>query len=87
MFLGNDNKIRKIICSVCNHVLNAASQVNGNKMPAPDDITLCIGCGNIAVFNDDLELRQPTLEESIKLKKNKNLMHIQEIIFSVKKFH
>lgn len=87
MFVGKDNLVRKNICSVCNGVLNSAAQVNGNEMPDPGDISLCLECGNIAVFGDNLELRQPTWQESLEFEQDHELMSTQAIIFAIKKVH
>lgn len=51
------------LCAVCNHELDGATQVGGENKPNPGDVSICVRCANVAVFDDDLKLRQPTAEE------------------------
>lgn len=77
MFLGKDHLIRKNICSICGYDLDGASQVNGDNMPKPGDVSICISCANIAIFDDDLKLRQPDLDEERELLKNQVIVEAQ----------
>lgn len=87
MFLGKDHLIRKNTCSICHHQLDGATQINGINKPKPGDVSLCIECGNIAIFGNDLELRQPTSEENQVLQKDHIIISAQAIIFATKKTH
>jgi hypothetical protein len=37
-------------------------------MPSKNDVSLCIECSGLALFNEDLTLRAPTLDELLKMK-------------------
>lgn len=84
MFLGKDHRVKKNICLICNHQLDGATQVNGDEEPKLGDVSICIECGNIALFDDNLGLRQPTIEEEREILKDPNISFFQTII--LKKF-
>jgi len=77
MFLGKDYQIKKNICTICGHDLDGATQINGNNMPKPGDVSICVGCANIAIFDDDLKLRQPNLDEERELLKDQVIAEAQ----------
>ena len=49
-------------CRICGH---DSDRVRGTEafMPKPGDLTVCINCGAVAAFADDLTLRAPTDDE------------------------
>lgn len=49
-------------CTRCGKKLDGAS--GQGRGPEPGDFTLCIECGAVNVFDDELRLRKPTAEES-----------------------
>lgn len=51
-------------CVVCGGSLNAATPINGPARPEAGDTSVCLYCGNVAVFTGDgLALRQATAVE------------------------
>src|SRR5258707_1048262 len=44
-------------CPSCRKPLDAATGINGDVRPAPGDVTVCLYCGHIMVFADDLTVR------------------------------
>jgi hypothetical protein len=49
-------------CPFCGREHDLHSHPQG-ATPEPLDRSICWGCGNIAVYEDDLSLRRPTPEE------------------------
>lgn len=47
-------------CPRCDRVIDAAS---GPTRPRKDDVSICIYCGAMLFFNEDLTLREATPEE------------------------
>lgn len=47
-------------CTACKKELDRASGVGNSDKPEPDDITICLTCGHIMAFDDDLSLRDLT---------------------------
>jgi hypothetical protein len=51
------------LCWHCDHMLDAASPVEGQAVPSEGAVSLCLYCGAVAIFEEDLKLRAPTEEE------------------------
>jgi hypothetical protein len=83
MYLGEDHKTKENFCPFCNHQLDGCSQVNGNNFPDPGSYSVCIQCGNVSVFDDDLSLRKPHAEEESEIQKNPNVLEAQRAIFEI----
>lgn len=60
-------KLQMQACLACGHKMNLHAQVaeSGDKdaQPEPDDITLCIRCGCVMAYDDELHFRHLTPEE------------------------
>lgn len=72
MRLSKDSvRVPRCLCINCGDELDAVSAVSddpedpGRVTANPGDITVCITCGWISVFDKDLRLRAPTVEEMI----------------------
>jgi len=50
-------------CPSCGKSLDAATHPTEDLTPEPGDFTICLGCQDLFVFTDELELRAPTTEE------------------------
>jgi RNase P subunit RPR2 len=62
--LGQPQRIKASYCSSCKKVLDGTSCVDDEDKPKSGDITICLYCGNLMAFNDDLILRQLTEGET-----------------------
>lgn len=52
------------ICPVCGKKLDAATHVEKEEaVPGPGDISICLYCATVSVFDDNLKLKQMTNEE------------------------
>ncbi len=56
-------------CLVCAAPLDSCNTQSGGT-PSPGDLSLCVYCGNIAAFGDDLQLRAIPQEEYRALPEN-----------------
>jgi hypothetical protein len=56
-------------CPFCRHPLDrvTAGPDNPDAVPQEGDITVCIQCGGLLVFKDDLKVRPPTAEEQAEI--------------------
>lgn len=65
MNLTKDPVRIETVCPQCGIKHDAASNMSGFGQSAPtkDDVTVCFECGAWAVFDEDLKLRAPTVEE------------------------
>ena len=82
MFLGEDHRTKKNSCLYCNHKLDGATQVNGNHQPKPGDVSICIACGNVSIFKEDMTLRKPSPEEEAEMQNDPNILEAQRAIFA-----
>lgn len=48
------------LCWHCDRVLDAASSLDGDHAPEPGAVSMCMYCGAIAYFGDDMRLEKPT---------------------------
>lgn len=51
------HKIKLSSCIMCEKPLDAASGVGQTVKPRSGDITICVYCGHLMAFSDDLSLR------------------------------
>lgn len=50
-------------CSACGAHLSAATGADNDDRPNEGDVSVCITCGNITIFDENLKLRPATPEE------------------------
>lgn len=88
MRLGGEHKVKPCKCLNCGEMLDAASAVleyGFDASPDSTDFTVCIGCGHVMGFAEDLSLREVTIEEIIKIAGDPRLIAIQKARARVKK--
>lgn len=62
-----DNEVPVSFCPTCGLKLDRAASLEG-KNPEPGDISICIKCENIMVFDEMLKLRVPMSDEIKEIK-------------------
>lgn len=84
--MGDQAERRLTTCPSCGSKHDACSAIGYDEpqVPDPGNISLCIDCGDLSVFDDNLELRLPTVEE---MKKFLQVDAIVKAMFLVKMFH
>ena len=83
-FLGETHKIKDSTCPECGHVADGATGAGNNTTAKPGDVSLCIECACVAIFDEDLQRRKPTTDEIFMLNKDRKL---QAFIRLLKQFH
>jgi hypothetical protein len=83
MKVGSDHQVPPSVCTSCGLVMDGATGVaedghKGDIVPDPGDFTVCINCGHLMIFNEDLTLRDLTDDEMIKVAGDKRLIAIQQ---------
>lgn len=68
-------------CCECGHTTDAAS---GPCAPKPGDLSLCIECGSLNAFAENLMLRKPTEEEYLDVAADANFQAARRAILSFK---
>lgn len=65
-------------CLHCGSINDAATGVaTTNTAPSPGDIAVCLNCGHIAAYNDDLGIRELTVAEQIELAGDRLILAVQ----------
>ena len=67
-------------CPSCEHEMD---QVTGPEQPKPGDVTICINCRHICIFDDEMKLRNPTDDEAKELAGNKEIITIMNALGKV----
>jgi hypothetical protein len=57
------HEIDSIRCLSCGEHIDMTTGVNCDNGPVSGDLSVCIYCGHVATFNNDLCLRELTAEE------------------------
>lgn len=68
-------------CLSCGVLNDLATDINSDAVPKENDVSICFSCGHIAVFKEDLSLRELTEEEKDEVD---NSEHIQETLSMMK---
>lgn len=72
------------VCCECGTKINAASNLFDKSVtPSPGDFTLCIKCGSLNVFDNNLNIRQPTIDEYCRSTMMPNLQGLRKAIIEV----
>jgi len=61
--VGTDVTIPESTCINCGHVNDRAFALGADIRPCPGDVTICVECGHLMVFTDDLRFRNPNSDE------------------------
>ena len=70
----DDCRVPECHCPVCDKKIDAASNLyDESERPFPGDVSVCIQCGTILVFDFDLTMRLPTEEETRAIRENEEL--------------
>jgi hypothetical protein len=67
------------VCPECGHKLDSATSYQ-NRKPIEGAISVCVGCGGLAVFNADWTLRALTPEEKREVSMQPHITEMQILI-------
>lgn len=80
--VGNKRRVRINFCMQCGAEFDAATGIGNNAEPSPDAIAICIDCGHVQVFDENLCFRAMTVDEAINVK---NDVNVQLALYAIKK--
>ena len=68
----------KTHCTQCGYTFTAygPAVAGNNPKPRPGDITMCLNCGHVQAFNDQLTFRELTKDEALEVALDE---HVQEM--------
>ena len=84
MKLGDSKQIIESACTACGKTLDSAACVGEDAMPTEGDITLCIGCGHLMAFDQDLKLRELTAQEMKMIAGDQRLLAASKAMHAMK---
>lgn len=74
-------------CPNCNNLLDSHLDIHDPKArPEPNDITVCIYCGHICAFDDNLKLRELNDEEIRNVAGDPDLLELVEFGKTFRKY-
>jgi hypothetical protein len=76
-FVGPSVRVPKSACLDCGKQMDGATGVDYRGGPQPGHITICIGCGHIMAFAEDMRLRKLTDTEMIEIAGDRRLIAVQ----------
>lgn len=82
-----DKKIGTSYCLNCGKKLNACSSATAESMPNPGDITICLYCGHIMSFSDDMSLCELNDDQIKEIAGNPDIIKHQKIVDQARKNH
>jgi hypothetical protein len=76
----SDERLPEVRCSSCGTKLNAATHVGpDDPRPEPGDFSICLDCGHLSAYADDLTLRPLTDAEIIEAAGDKRILATQRL--------
>jgi hypothetical protein len=72
------------LCPTCGYEMNAASSSEEDKQPYAGAISICLNCGQVLLFTDDLSQRLPTDEEMEDIKAAPAWTGIQSVQIAIR---
>jgi NAD-dependent SIR2 family protein deacetylase len=72
-----DSKLPATACLECGYVVD---RVTGPGSPEPGSLSLCVKCGSLNAFGEDLQFVQPTLEQYLWAARNSALQALRRKI-------
>jgi len=66
-------------CPSCDAPLDGATDAYGEETPSPGDISICLYCGHLMAFADDMTTRDLTDAEAHAVAGDKRILLIQEM--------
>jgi C4-type Zn-finger protein len=76
--MSKSTRTPKCVCPSCGKVFDTATDATSDDVPLPGDITICLHCGHVMAFKDDLTVRELTSEELHEVATNPDVLAIQK---------
>lgn len=75
-------KIPEVSCPTCGYKMDGATSYEG-RTPHPDSVSICIQCTTPSMFDESLQLRNLTEEETEALNNDPEFIRLQQAIAAV----
>ena len=68
--MSEDNDIPRHPCPYCGYVMDTTSTLVNDHSPSKGDVTICLKCSGICLFDEKMVMQKPTLAELREIKSN-----------------
>jgi hypothetical protein len=68
------------ICPTCGKTLDSAAGIGNPQLPNPGDVSICLYCANVAIFDIDDTLRTPTAAEQAELDRDTSIQKVRATV-------
>ena len=75
--IGADRQVPPSSCTNCGKVMDGATCIGADSAPEPGDASVCLNCGHIMAYGDDLKMRNLTDAEVVLFAGNPAIIAIQ----------
>ena len=79
MKLGPETNTPACLCLNCGKLIDVASAVDCDAAPSPGDFTICLACGHLMAFDDELILRELTDAETVDVAGDPRIIAVQVV--------
>jgi hypothetical protein len=80
MKVGSTTRFKKgSRCLNCKKVLDSATGLDSDETPSPGDLTVCLTCGHLMVFNEKLKFRELSDEEIVETAGDPRIVKFQNV--------
>ena len=66
----NDIRHAPTKCWACGYVMDCSADPSGQHKPGPGDITMCLSCTSVNVYDKDMKLHKPSDQLQKELENN-----------------
>lgn len=73
-----EHKVAMSSCIACNYAMDGALGIGSEDSPAPGDLTICLRCGHLMSYSDELKLRELTDKEAYEAAGDKLVLAAQK---------
>ncbi len=81
MNFGTETKLEGNRCPFCGKLTDYAL---GPASPQPGDVSVCMSCRNVNVFDEKMGLRKPTAEEACELAADLRIQEVKKAIKTIR---
>lgn len=81
-----DHRTKLSKCTSCGEAMDSAmnAQFGINNVPSSGDVTVCMYCSHIMIYDDNLILRDPSNDELIDIAANKDILRAVNAIAKIR---
>lgn len=67
-------------CPDCGAAVDAATPLDGESIPKEGSAAICLYCSGVAIYDENLSLRQPTPEEQLEIASDVEIIRAIQVV-------